>query len=50
MLEGGELHGNAVVSGASRVNLGVVAGQVLKEDNLGDGRIGVGMNNLGGCE
>ena len=48
---GGELHGNATGSGAPRVNLGgVVAGQVLKKNNLGDERIGAGLIDLGGCE
>ena len=38
-------------SGAPRVNLGgVVAGQVLKKNDLGDERIGEGLNDLGGCE
>ena len=50
---GGELHGNATGSGASRVNLGgVVVGQVLtkNKNNLGDERIEGGLNDWGGCE
>ena len=39
------------VKGASRVNLcGVVVGQVLTKNNLGDERTEGGLNDWGGCE
>ena len=55
MLEGGgggELYGNATGVGESWCCCcgAGVDGELLKKDNLGDGRIGVGMNDLGGGE
>jgi len=53
MLEGGgggELYGK-VTGGESCCCCGAgVDGELLKKDNLGDGRIGVGMNDFGGGE